>query len=148
METTVHSALRGGKNSLAWKQLLGRVGQEVQGGEPPPCPRIALSRDLRVAFDEKGKFPELAPWWGFYGELAFFHSRIGTMRTSFCQDMAFWAHCAPDMERSDMWAQCAQRWRKLTSVDTVIGSSGARGGRRRTATLSARRAISGPSCSI
>ena len=91
---TVHSGPTGGNRNCFQTLFLVGGGQLVHGGEPPPCPRVALSRDLRVAFDEKGKFPELAPWWGFFGEFAFFHSMTGTMRTSFCQDMAFWAHCA------------------------------------------------------
>ena len=63
-----HSAPRGGKNSLARKQLLGRVGQEVQGGEPPPCPRVALSPDLDVAFHKNGYLPPSAPVVGTIGD--------------------------------------------------------------------------------
>ena len=44
--------------------------QEVQGGEPPPCPRGALSRDLGVPFAKSGKFPETAPVRGVVSEFA------------------------------------------------------------------------------
>ena len=38
--------------------------QEVQGGEPPPCPRVALSRDLALAFAENPEVPGYLPGMG------------------------------------------------------------------------------------
>ena len=46
----VHSVHRGGINSPLRDMFLACFRQEVQGGEPPPCPRVALSWDRRVAF--------------------------------------------------------------------------------------------------
>ena len=42
----------------------------VHGGEPPPCPRGALSRDLAVAFAKTDKFYRIPPLWGVFGEFA------------------------------------------------------------------------------
>ena len=48
--------------------FFGVPGQEVQGGEPPPCPRVALSPDLAVAFHKNGYLPPSAPVVGTIGD--------------------------------------------------------------------------------
>ena len=51
---------RGGINSPLRDTFLARFRQEVQGGEPPPCPRVAPSRDRRVAFEKNVVFSIVA----------------------------------------------------------------------------------------
>ena len=58
------------KKPLFFKQFLGQERHPVQGGEPPPGPRGALSRDLAVAFSKSGKFHRVPPVWGVFGEFA------------------------------------------------------------------------------
>ena len=53
-----------------FKQFLGWERQVVKGGEHTPCPRGALSLDLRVAFAKIGKFHRIPPVWGVFGEFA------------------------------------------------------------------------------
>ena len=60
----VHSAPRGGINSALGDSFLPQRMQEVQGGEPPPCLRVALSRDLALAFAENPEFPGHLPSMG------------------------------------------------------------------------------------
>ena len=43
------------------------TGQEVRGGEPPPCPRGALSPDLPLAFMQIPKTHPIAPILGTFG---------------------------------------------------------------------------------
>ena len=66
--TTPHSVPRGGINSPRRDTFLACFRQEVQGGEPPPCPRVALSRDRRVAFAKNVVFPIVALATGIFGD--------------------------------------------------------------------------------
>ena len=63
-----HSGPRGGKTRVSGWLFFGVPGQEVQGGEPPPCPRVALSPDLAVAFHKNGYLPPSAPVVGTIGD--------------------------------------------------------------------------------
>ena len=63
-----HSGPRGGKTRVFGWLFFGVPGQEVQGGEPPPCPRVALSPDLAVAFHKNGYLPPSAPVVGTIGD--------------------------------------------------------------------------------
>ena len=60
----LHSVPRGGINSAPGDSFLAQRRQEVQGGEPPPCPRGALSLDLALAFTENPEFPGYLPGMG------------------------------------------------------------------------------------
>ena len=44
----------------------------MQGGEPPPCPRVALSPDRRVAFTKNVVFPIVALATGIFGDFSTF----------------------------------------------------------------------------
>ena len=68
----VHSVPRGGINSPLRDTFLAYFRQEVQGGEPPSCPRVALSRDHRVAFAKNAVFPIVALATGIFGDFTFF----------------------------------------------------------------------------
>ena len=65
-----HSAPRVGINAGTKMCFVAVFRQEVHGGEPPPCPRGALSRDLSVACAKIGKSHRVPPVWGCFGEFA------------------------------------------------------------------------------
>ena len=66
-EKLLDSGMSGGHLECSRKRFLGVSGQEVQVGNPHPCPRGALSQDVPIAFAQIRKHTRLPPLWGLLG---------------------------------------------------------------------------------